>query len=54
MLADAYLLATRVRKSDAARLQEKVEHDLERVRNAADLIRRMNRIYQERLDGKKT
>jgi hypothetical protein len=39
------------RKDDAARLRAKVDADLERVRKALELIRRMNRIYQERLDG---
>jgi hypothetical protein len=34
-------------------LRQKAEADLERVRKAAEEIRRMTRLYQERLEGRR-
>lgn len=55
MLADTYALALDRRKAEraAAKLEEKVARDLDAMKAAAALIRAMDRIYKERLDGKR-
>lgn len=40
-------------RHDSAKVREQANDDLERVKRAAESIRRMTRIYQERLEGRR-
>ena len=40
-------------RGQSAKVRERAADDLERVRRATEAIRRMTRIYQERLDGRR-
>lgn len=51
MVADLALLA--VERRESAAIRDKAERDRQRVLKALAEIRRMTRIYQERLDGKR-
>lgn len=40
-------------RSKSVEIRHKAANDLERVQRATEAIRRMTRLYQERLDGKR-
>lgn len=53
MGADVLVLRASQEQITSQRARAKALADLERVRKVAEAIRRMTRIYQERLDGRR-